>query len=75
VRKGDEAGVTAMLQGGGPVLARTVDDGRRSALHFAAALGRADLVRRLLGEGAQVDLADKEGERGRLSPVPGLAVG
>jgi ankyrin repeat protein len=61
VRKGDDDTIMAMLAGGGPVLARTVDASRRSGLHFAAALGRAALVERLLTEGAEVDLADKEG--------------
>ena len=60
-RKGDEEAMGKMLEGGGPVLARTVDEARRSALHFAAALNRPALVRRLLAEGAEVDLADKEG--------------
>jgi len=62
VRKGDENTLMKMIEGGGPVLARTVDDSRRSALHFAAALGRVNLVRALLAVGAEVDLADKEGE-------------
>lgn len=61
VRKADEETIYSMLEGGGPVLAKTVDDARRSALHFAAALGRAELVKRLLDQGAEVDLADKEG--------------
>jgi ankyrin repeat protein len=34
---------------------------RRSALHFAAAMGKAPLVERLLKAGAEVDLGDKEG--------------
>lgn len=62
VRKGEEEKLYSMLNTGGPVLARTVDDARRSALHFAAALGKPALVQRLLSEGAEVDLADKEGE-------------
>lgn len=52
-----------MMAGGGKVLARTLDENRRSALHFAAALGKADLVRALVHEGADVDLGDKEGEQ------------
>lgn len=63
VRKGDEATILARLEGGGPTLARTVEEGRRSALHYAAALGRVEVVKRLLAEGAEVDLADKDGER------------
>ena len=45
--------------------AAAVDENRRSALHFAAAMGKAALVGRLLARGAEVDLADKEGEGGR----------
>lgn len=61
VKKGDEVTVNEMLDGGGAVLSRTLNEDRRSALHFAAALGKADLVRRLVKEGAEVDLGDKEG--------------
>jgi signal recognition particle 43 kDa protein len=61
VRKGDEDTIKTMLQGGSAVLSRTVDDARRSALHFAAGLGRPNLVQMLLAAGAEVDLADREG--------------
>ena len=61
VRKGDLETIDSMLERGSAVLARTVDDARRSALHFAAGLGKPDIVRRLLQAGAEVDLADKEG--------------
>ena len=61
VKKADEATIMSMLDGGGAVLSRTLNEDRRSALHFAAALGKADLVRRLIREGAEVDLGDKEG--------------
>ena len=61
VKKADEATIVSMLDGGGAVLSRTLNEDRRSALHFAAALGKADLVRRLIREGAEVDLGDKEG--------------
>ena len=61
VRKADENTLNEMLAIGGPVLARTIDDGRRTALHFAAALGKAQLVQNLLAAGAEVDLADKDG--------------
>lgn len=40
-----------------------VDENRRSAVHFAAAMGKAQLVQRLLAAGGEVDLADKEGEQ------------
>jgi hypothetical protein len=61
VRKGDDAVVDKLMDGGGATLARTVDAERRSALHFAAALGRAPLARRLLAKGADANLADKDG--------------
>ena len=61
VKKADLDTIYEMLAIGGPVLARTVDDSRRTALHFAAALNKAELVQRLLDAGAEVDLADKEG--------------
>jgi len=61
VKKADVDTIYEMLAVGGPVLARTVDESRRTALHFAAALNKAELVQRLLAAGAEVDLADKEG--------------
>jgi signal recognition particle protein len=61
VKKADLDTIYDMLAVGGPVLARTVDENRRTALHFAAALNKAELVQRLLAAGAEVDLADKEG--------------
>ncbi|KAL4422282.1 hypothetical protein ABPG75_008479 [Micractinium tetrahymenae] len=61
VKKGDDETMYKMMEGGGDVLARTVDENRRSALHFAAAMGKAELVARLLKAGGEVDLADKEG--------------
>ncbi len=44
-----------------PVQMPAVDENRRSAVHFAAAMGKAQLVQRLLAAGGEVDLADKEG--------------
>ena len=65
-----------MMDVGGPVLARTVDENRRSALHFAAALGKPKLVQRLAEAGAEVDLADKEGESCHwFSFLQGVGVG
>lgn len=32
-------------------------------MHFAAAMGKAQLVQRLLAAGGEVDLADKEGKQ------------
>ncbi len=60
--QGDEDTLNKMLASGGKVLARTLDENRRSALHFAAALGKVDLVRNLVHNGAEVDLGDKDGE-------------
>ncbi len=61
MKKGDEATITEMMDSGAEVLSRTLNPDRRSALHFAAALGKADLVRRLIKSGAEVDLGDMEG--------------
>lgn len=61
VKKGDEASINEMMDGGAVVLSRTLNPDRRSALHFAAALGKADIVRRLIKSGAEVDLGDTEG--------------
>eukprot|EP00887_Chlorella_sp_A99_P004095 scaffold23.g4095.t1 len=54
VKKGDEKELFGMMDRGAPVLARTVDENRRSALHFAAALGKAELVARLAKAGAEM---------------------
>lgn len=61
VKKGDEDTINIMMDGGALVLARTVDENRRSALHFAAGLGKAPLCQKLLQAGAEVNLGDKEG--------------
>jgi signal recognition particle protein len=61
VKKGDDDTLNTMLDGGAGVLSRTLNEDRRSALHYAAALGKADLVKRLIKSGAEVDLGDKEG--------------
>lgn len=61
VKKGDERVIEEMLAGGGAILSRTLNEERRSALHFAAALGKAELVKKLLDAGAEVDLGDIEG--------------
>lgn len=61
VKKGNEDAIYRMMQYGGAVLARTVDENYRTALFFAAALGKAPLVERLVKEGAEVNMADKEG--------------
>ncbi|KAL4852722.1 Signal recognition particle protein [Chlorella vulgaris] len=61
VKKGDEETVGKMLDVGADVLARTVNEDRRSAVHFFAARGNAEVVQRLLKAGGEVGLADKEG--------------
>ncbi|GIL63260.1 hypothetical protein Vafri_17365 [Volvox africanus] len=60
-RKADVDTMIAMLGGGRDLLAHVVDENRRSALHFAAALGSADMTRLLVEAGADVDLQDREG--------------
>ena len=51
-----------MLAGGPRVLANVVDEARRSALHYAAGKGSAEVVELLCRAGAALDLTDKEGE-------------
>eukprot|EP00198_Chlamydomonas_reinhardtii_P014367 XP_001703704.1 chloroplast SRP43/CAO subunit of signal recognition particle [Chlamydomonas reinhardtii] len=43
-----------------------------SALHFAAALGSAECTRLLVEAGAELDLQDKEGERGEVNLIENL---
>ncbi|EFJ47094.1 hypothetical protein VOLCADRAFT_105313 [Volvox carteri f. nagariensis] len=61
VRKADLDTLVRMLGGARELLANVVDENRRSALHFAAALGNADCTRLLVEAGADVDLQDREG--------------
>ena len=74
VKKCDEATINEMMDGGAEVLSRTLNPDRRSALHFAAALGKVDLVRRLIKSGAEVDLGDKEGCVVRNEGCPGKGI-
>ncbi|KAK9828851.1 hypothetical protein WJX72_002407 [[Myrmecia] bisecta] len=60
-KKGDEEAMRELLANSGQLLAQTVNADRRSALHFAAAIGNANCVRMLCQAGAEVDLGDKEG--------------
>lgn len=60
-RKGDAEVTRKMLGGGKDVLANVVDENRRSALHFAAALGNVEITKYLIDAGADIDLQDKEG--------------
>lgn len=48
-------------QADGKVLARTLDEERHSALHFAAARGKPELVKALVQAGAEVNLPDRAG--------------
>lgn len=50
-----------LLEGGGRVLAAAVNEEGRSALHFAAALGKVDATRMLCQAGAVVDAQDRDG--------------
>lgn len=59
--QGDIKVLGAMLAGGREVLSQVVNERGQSALHFAAALGRPDLVRLLLEAGADGNLQDKDG--------------
>ena len=52
---------TTTTPSAGSVLAQVVDENRRSALHFVAALGNADAVRLLVAAGADPDAQDKDG--------------
>ena len=60
-REGDAKSVRRMLAGGAKVLACSVDDDRRSGLHYAAGKGSAECVALLCAAGAKLDLADKDG--------------
>uniref|UniRef100_A0A1D2AE17 Chromo domain-containing protein n=2 Tax=Auxenochlorella protothecoides TaxID=3075 RepID=A0A1D2AE17_AUXPR len=60
-RQGDEETMLAMMKADGKVLARTLDEERHSALHFAAARGKPELVKALVQAGAEVNLPDRAG--------------
>jgi len=60
-RGGDKETLEAMLRGGPDVLPFTRDADKRVALHFAAGLGREDLVRMFLEAGSEVNSSDAEG--------------
>ncbi|KAG2452266.1 hypothetical protein HYH02_003290 [Chlamydomonas schloesseri] len=60
-RKADVDAMISLLAGGRELLANVVDENRRSALHFAAALGSAECTKLLVEAGADLDLQDKEG--------------
>ncbi|KXZ42883.1 hypothetical protein GPECTOR_113g295 [Gonium pectorale] len=59
--KADVDAMIKMLAGGRELLAAAVDENRRSALHFAAALGSVECTKLLLEAGADPDLQDREG--------------
>eukprot|EP00879_Flechtneria_rotunda_P032310 GHRR01035493.1.p1 GENE.GHRR01035493.1~~GHRR01035493.1.p1 ORF type:complete len:325 (+),score=122.96 GHRR01035493.1:432-1406(+) len=50
-----------MLKHGRNILSQVVDDNRRSALHFVAAIGNVKSVKLLADAGADINLQDKEG--------------
>ncbi|KAG2427506.1 hypothetical protein HXX76_012439 [Chlamydomonas incerta] len=60
-RKADVDAMIKLLEGGRELLVHVVDENRRSALHFAAALGSAECTKLLVEAGADLDLQDKEG--------------
>lgn len=59
--QGDEETLRTLLEGGGRVLAAAVNEEGRSALHFAAALGKVGATRMLCQAGAVVDAQDRDG--------------
>jgi len=50
-----------LLTTGRTILANTIDENRRSALHFSAAVGSVDCTNLLIQAGAEVDIPDLEG--------------
>lgn len=60
-RKGEADAMKQMLSNGAKLLATTVDDKRRSGLHFTAAIGNAECTRMLCEAGADIDLGDVQG--------------
>jgi len=60
-REGDVATMKEMLMGGKKMLANTIDENGRCALHFTAAIGNADCTQLLIDFGADVNAADKDG--------------
>jgi hypothetical protein len=60
-RQCNEEALARMLGGGRDALAQVVDENRRSALHFVAALGNVKCAQMLIEAGADLDLQDAEG--------------
>ncbi|GLC39901.1 Signal recognition particle 43 kDa protein, chloroplastic [Pleodorina starrii] len=60
-RKADVDTLIRMVGGARELLPHVVDENRRSALHFSAALGSAECAKLLVEAGAEVDLQDREG--------------
>ena len=60
-KKGDYDTMVTMLMSGKEALVAGVDDGSRSALHYAAGIGNERTTELLLANGAEVDLKDKDG--------------
>lgn len=53
--------LSEMIHHGGAVLSQVIDENGRTALHFCAARGRADLCQLLLDQGADPNFPDKDG--------------
>lgn len=60
-RKGDVETMRKLLTFGKKMLANTVDENRRNALHFAAAIGSIECCRLLIDAGVEVNTPDVEG--------------
>eukprot|EP00883_Tetradesmus_obliquus_P009178 jgi/Sobl393_1/19957/SZX72903.1 len=59
-KKGDAEALGSMLGYGRDILSQVVDDNRRSALHFVAAIGNVKCIKLLADAGADLNLQDKE---------------
>lgn len=60
-RKHNTEDLEKLMRGGGDVLAQVCDENGRTALHFASAVGRTDLVELFLAYGADPNVPDKDG--------------
>ncbi|KAK9845331.1 hypothetical protein WJX81_003616 [Elliptochloris bilobata] len=60
-KEGDEEALRKLLASSAPVLAHVVDENRRSALHFAAAIGNLACTKLLIEAGSDLNLGEKDG--------------